>query len=595
MIKRTLSRNARSRGFKVKHVLQICLLLGVCFWLIYQVKHSHDKKEELDKKDAAKVSVKSQNGNGDADLGRKGLIARVQDEKHEEDDEDEAMAEEEEKKVQDEHKHEGEEREDEAAKNEEDAKEEESKNEEDAKEEEESRNEEDAKEEESNRDEEEREDGHKHEDAEEVSDEENKREVKDGGSNREEEEDEREEGNRQEEEGHEEGNKHEEENAEEGNKHDDEEQEEETKNDETEEDGRGGGDDEIDERDQQKIEGEADHEEDLVDEEKEREEIVEKEGETDKEGQVDHEASVEDQDHDGGAQNHEAREKHYTEDDASSAVTHDTEIVSNKQEKISSDSSNDNSVANNIELDKNSIDNKDIIEDPKNSTSQSGGVKTDGENDDKTTKSEEQLPKSAANEQQLPVDKPAEDVNTEAEKNLASESTEFSGTAEQKEIPVTYDSNNPQNETVNATDNVEASNLKTTELVSDDRELNSTSTASDKTENTDTVANSEPDSSNTTTKPEVSAELEVKSGSSTVITESEDAAQDENSGTKNESSGTDENPDLSSTDGTGDAVHDPIDSTDNSISQDEKEARIDLDTLPENIAEGINSRDAAAE
>ncbi|KAF2294274.1 hypothetical protein GH714_008774 [Hevea brasiliensis] len=68
MIKRTPSRNARTRGFKVKNVLQICLLLGVCFWLIYQVKHSHDKKKEFDEKES-KISVKTQSEKiGEADL-----------------------------------------------------------------------------------------------------------------------------------------------------------------------------------------------------------------------------------------------------------------------------------------------------------------------------------------------------------------------------------------------------------------------------------------------------------------------------------------------------------------------------------------------
>ncbi|KAH1267830.1 hypothetical protein GmHk_01G002951 [Glycine max] len=38
MIKQSSSRNNRSKGIKVKHVLQIILLLGVCFWLIYQCR-----------------------------------------------------------------------------------------------------------------------------------------------------------------------------------------------------------------------------------------------------------------------------------------------------------------------------------------------------------------------------------------------------------------------------------------------------------------------------------------------------------------------------------------------------------------------------
>ncbi|KAH1164495.1 hypothetical protein AAZX31_01G226200 [Glycine max] len=60
MIKQSSSRNNRSKGIKVKHVLQIILLLGVCFWLIYQVKHSHDKKKEFHENDA-KVHEEDEN------------------------------------------------------------------------------------------------------------------------------------------------------------------------------------------------------------------------------------------------------------------------------------------------------------------------------------------------------------------------------------------------------------------------------------------------------------------------------------------------------------------------------------------------------
>lgn len=72
MFRQSPSRNHRSRGFKVKHVLQICLLLAVCFWLIYQVKHSHDKKKEFDEKQS-EVSAKSTNGDEILKFGRKEL------------------------------------------------------------------------------------------------------------------------------------------------------------------------------------------------------------------------------------------------------------------------------------------------------------------------------------------------------------------------------------------------------------------------------------------------------------------------------------------------------------------------------------------
>lgn len=48
MFRQVSSRNHRSKGLKVIHVLQMCLLLAICIWLLYQVKHSHDKKEVFD-------------------------------------------------------------------------------------------------------------------------------------------------------------------------------------------------------------------------------------------------------------------------------------------------------------------------------------------------------------------------------------------------------------------------------------------------------------------------------------------------------------------------------------------------------------------
>ena len=53
-------------------MFQICLLLGVCFWLIYQVKHSHDKRKEFDEKDA-KASVKAQSDDVILKFGRKDI------------------------------------------------------------------------------------------------------------------------------------------------------------------------------------------------------------------------------------------------------------------------------------------------------------------------------------------------------------------------------------------------------------------------------------------------------------------------------------------------------------------------------------------
>ncbi|TKY71219.1 dentin sialophosphoprotein [Spatholobus suberectus] len=110
MIKRSPSRNHRSKGIKVKHVLQIILLLGVCFWLIYQVKHSHDKKKEFDENDS-KLSVGTQTAYQTSKLGRKNLhpgTGKVNhNEKHEEEEEDENIVEDEDKHEHNGHEEEG--------------------------------------------------------------------------------------------------------------------------------------------------------------------------------------------------------------------------------------------------------------------------------------------------------------------------------------------------------------------------------------------------------------------------------------------------------------------------------------------------------
>ncbi|XP_047147735.1 protein starmaker-like [Vigna umbellata] len=82
MIKRWPSRNNRTRGIKVKHILQIILLLGVCFWLIYQVKHSRDKKNEYDENDK-EVSVGTKTVYRTPKLGRKDLHPGKDEDKHE--------------------------------------------------------------------------------------------------------------------------------------------------------------------------------------------------------------------------------------------------------------------------------------------------------------------------------------------------------------------------------------------------------------------------------------------------------------------------------------------------------------------------------
>ncbi|KAG8645735.1 cilia- and flagella-associated protein 251 [Manihot esculenta] len=600
MIKRAPSRNARTRGFKVKHVLQICLLLGVCFWLIYQLKHSHDKKKELDEYEA-QISVRTQSDVGISNLGRKGLHPRVQelskDKKHEEEDDEETTVDEEVNKME-ENKHEQKQVEGEA-KYEEDEREEGTKHIEEEQEEE----------------------GTKHE----------------------------------EEEQEEEGTKHEEEEREEGNKHEDDEQEE-----EIEDERRGGGDDEIGEHDQEKL-GEADHEEDLVDGERGREEQGEEKESgndeaEDKEAQSGHETSTEDQDNDGGVQNdHEAREEHYKADDASSAVTHDSQTISAEAENTSSDNSNDNSVTNDLELERNSnsINTNDVSGDEKNSQSQLEGVvsadndpppnATAAEKKDDKIINVEDLSTKHATFSSLSNDQPvlsntSKDVNVEAGNNPEGGRTETSGSSQHNGTLLTSDSNQVQNATIYGASTGEASNLKTTEwvqvnnsIVSGNIETNSISSIPDKTldnisaaATSNFSANSEPAGSGKVIKPEVTAEAEVRpdgsdkiikpelevnaeaevkpDGSDKVIKPEPEVNSEVNSESSsttketahdaNESGGTEENLGSSATDGTEAVVHDH---TDSSVGQEEKEARIDLETLPGDSGEGVNSRDAAAE
>lgn len=87
-------RSHRSKGFKLKHFLQICVLVAVCFWLIYQVKHSHDKRKEFDKNDA-KIAQTTQRHDEILNFGRKQLNPQVKETSKEDVTRDEEDAEEE--------------------------------------------------------------------------------------------------------------------------------------------------------------------------------------------------------------------------------------------------------------------------------------------------------------------------------------------------------------------------------------------------------------------------------------------------------------------------------------------------------------------
>ncbi|XP_056859807.1 uncharacterized protein LOC108835455 [Raphanus sativus] len=93
MKKQSSSRSQRgSRGIKGKHVVQICVLLGVCIWFIYQVKYSHDKKKEFFDADGKKSTALLESEEGMVKLGRKDLLpgyhSQEEKEKHVEGDEE---------------------------------------------------------------------------------------------------------------------------------------------------------------------------------------------------------------------------------------------------------------------------------------------------------------------------------------------------------------------------------------------------------------------------------------------------------------------------------------------------------------------------
>ncbi|KAM4075409.1 hypothetical protein ACJW30_10G168000 [Castanea mollissima] len=77
MLKQSPSRNQRSKGFKVKHAIQICLLLAICIWLLYQVRHSHETKKAYEKSSGT-ISEKMQGGYEIIKLGRKDLHPQVE-------------------------------------------------------------------------------------------------------------------------------------------------------------------------------------------------------------------------------------------------------------------------------------------------------------------------------------------------------------------------------------------------------------------------------------------------------------------------------------------------------------------------------------
>ncbi|RWW83387.1 hypothetical protein BHE74_00008110 [Ensete ventricosum] len=73
MMRQASSRNQRNKRIRVIYVLQICLLAAVCFWLLYQLKHSYDRNKALDDHDSRILNNVVDGQLEILDLGRKDL------------------------------------------------------------------------------------------------------------------------------------------------------------------------------------------------------------------------------------------------------------------------------------------------------------------------------------------------------------------------------------------------------------------------------------------------------------------------------------------------------------------------------------------
>ncbi|KAI8025856.1 hypothetical protein LOK49_LG02G03284 [Camellia lanceoleosa] len=515
MFKQSPSRNHRSKGIKVNRVFQICALLAVCFWLVYQVKHSHDKKKEFDENDA-KISHEKHFDGEISKIGRKAILPGLEETtmKNDEVEEEETGGGEEEEEVNKQHE-------------------------------------------------------------EEEQKEENKTEEKE----------EEEQVNKQ---------------------HEEEEQKEENKTEEKEDEGGGGGDDQIDERDLEKSEMGVEHEVDFINEEKEREEADEKEAENKGfQNENENENSLEDRNHDGGNRNaHKAREEHYKADDASSAVTHETEggSMEDSNKKTEMNSRGEENKVNNAE-EIAVAQNRTGVEDVK------GEMVENVASPNVTGKKEKgyEIGSSKLEDSWLLNSTMTTKANNQPEmgnNNSTDGSSETNNLSLQNETETKASASKAQNATVEGTTS-EDSALQTIALgqennsnatASNNNQSDSNLTISSNTENLEAAAEGE--FSNSSSTSELSVSEKVATSNASVGVEGTSTTEEHTDATRNEKSETsdgtdvkDESRDSAKTENPDVVHHDPIDS---SIPL-EKDVRTDLDTLPEIRTEGSNNEDAAAE
>ncbi|XP_019165553.1 PREDICTED: suppressor of Mek1-like isoform X2 [Ipomoea nil] len=442
------SRNHRSKGFKSKHVLQFCLLLAICFWLIYQVKRSHEKRKEFDENDS-KFSLKTESSFVPTMWGRKGLLPRSEEITLPNGKQD--------KQVEDENPEEDEE------------------------------------------------------------------------------------------------NKPEEEEAE---------QDQDSKFEEENDEDRGGGDDMVDEHNQEKSDEEVEQEEELVDDEKDRGEV----DETDMKNSQDHELDED------SRSTHEAQEELYKADDASSAVTHDTQTVTTENENGGLEAANENAEVKIIEHESNPDKNISFVQ---NITL----LKLD---DHETTGSNSSL-NTTSHEESIPEHVSSDSKNTSIvnlRSVVESNNTEVSGETHnvslQNLTQSSFDSTIDGNVTTNETAGREDSKLPTAVMQHTQSDSNLTSIQNEDSNSTSVNATHEDGAGDKshTLGADTSNEVEAETS---------------------ETGGIDERLEFSNTENLGEIGQDLIDPSDTFIPLEEKEVDTDLETLPDIQTEGSNTEDVAAE
>ncbi|XP_074327729.1 uncharacterized protein LOC141665639 [Apium graveolens] len=559
MYRHSPTRNQRSKGFRLKHVLQICVLVAVCFWLIYQVKHSHDKRKQFDE-NTAKNSLNVEDNSVIFKLGRKDIIPQ------------------EKGRSKDSESHDGELEEDdnEEGNLEQDKRVERSKAE--AKHEEETMEEDKPEEEESEENDRHEEANEKEEEHEEESGEEDMREDETG-----------------------EEDKHEEENVAED--HVEEEQEEEIQAEEKDK-GRGDQDNEVNQHETEKDDTVVDKEEESIDEEKEKEDPVkvgtEERNDEDKNTLTRNDPLIEDQVHDEGSRNtREAREEQYKGDDASSAVTHDAQSTNTENENSSSGSQinklENESKGNSMEENKNDT----VVNFPEVEAAGNGTSALDEKNKPEVYDSVSQSNSSLdsitgfkSNDQQGSInntDNNGSSVKNEMEINMSNLS--HAHDAIERDMTTTNGSNIQTiflNQAINST-----VTLQNTQVNSNLSNSNASKTVEGNSEeSTDSSMKSEFDNS---TKVEGSNVLaESKDGSdSLALEETTNEVNNENPDNIKGTDGTYENSDSSNTENTDEVQYDSSENSDISISVEAKENRVDLETLPEIRTEGSNSEEVA--